>query len=203
MGYEERPEVADFAAAEDNAQAMDEQVAGEIPAEDKADRGAAAEEDLTPEEKVARLEEQLATKSVEAEEYLNRLQRLQADFENFRKRNLKEREELVKFASEGLICDLLPVLDNFERALAAKGDDQGLQAGVEMIFRQLNEVLHKEGLQPICAVGEQFDPNLHQAVMMIESADHGDNEVIDEFQKGYTLKDKVIRPAMVKVAKNA
>ncbi|MDA8233721.1 MAG: nucleotide exchange factor GrpE [Clostridia bacterium] len=203
MGKEERSEVEDFAAAADNAEVIDEQVAGEVPAEDKEAQGAAIDEDLSPEEKLARVQEELARKTVEADDYLNRLQRLQADFENFRKRNQKEREEMIRFASEGLICDLLPVLDNFERALSVNGDEQGLYSGVEMIFRQLNEVLHKEGLQPICAVGEKFDPNQHQAVMMVESSDHEDNQIIDEFQKGYTLKDKVIRPAMVRVAKSS
>ena len=203
MGKEERHEADDFAAVADNAEAQDEQVAGEVSAEDKEAQGDAINDDLSPEEKVAWLQEELTRKTTEAEDYLNRLQRLQADFENFRKRNQKDREEMIKFASENLICDLLPVLDNFERALSVKGDEQGLHSGVEMIFRQLNEVLNKEGLQPICAVGENFDPNQHQAVMMVESPDHDDNQIIDEFQKGYTLKEKVIRPAMVRVAKNA
>ena len=136
-----------------------------------------------------------------AEEYLNRLQRLQADFENFRRRVNKEKEEFHKYASESLICSLLPILDNFERAIAA-GEGGNLLSGVEMIFRQLKEILEKEGLCSIQAVKTEFDPNRHEAVMTVENDEHPDNTVIEEFQKGYLLKDKVIRPAMVKVSKN-
>lgn len=136
-----------------------------------------------------------------AEEYLNRLQRLQADFENYRRRITKEKEEFHKYASESLICSLLPILDNFERAIAA-GEGENLLSGVEMIFRQLKEILEKEGLCSIEAVKTEFDPNRHEAVMTVENDDYPDNTVIEEFQKGYLLKDKVIRPAMVKVSKN-
>lgn len=145
---------------------------------------------------------QLAAKEAELQEYIGRLQRLQADFENFRKRNQKEREELAKYGAERLVCSLLPVLDNFERALTATGEESSLKTGVEMIYRQLSEVLANEGLACIEAVGKEFDPNMHQAVMRVEAQEHGDNEVVEELQKGYLLKEKVIRPSMVKVAQN-
>ena len=154
-------------------------------------------EETTEEDQVVEVEAQKAL----AEEYLSRLQRLQADFENYRRRVNKEKEEFHKYASESLVCSLLPILDNFERAIAA-GEGENLLSGVEMIFRQLKEILEKEGLCSIQAVKTEFDPNQHEAVMTVENDEHPDNTVIEEFQKGYLLKDKVIRPAMVKVSKN-
>ncbi len=150
---------------------------------------------------VEELQQQLAAKTNEAEDCYNRLLRTQADFDNFRRRSRQEREELLKFASEGLITELLPVLDNFDRAFAA-ADKTGKDfvSGVQMIYRQLKEVLAKEGLEEIAAEGEEFDPNKHEAIMQVE-ADADENIVVEEMRKGYTLKGKVIRPAMVKVAK--
>ncbi|MCL6636258.1 MAG: nucleotide exchange factor GrpE [Peptococcaceae bacterium] len=147
----------------------------------------------------ARLEEEKA----KAEEYFNRLTRLQADFENFRRRTRQEKEEFARFASEQLVTALLPVLDNFERALASCGHSvEDVKNGVEMIYRQMKEVLAAEGLTVIDAVGESFDPKKHEAVMHEETGEHPDNTVLEEFRRGYCLKDKVIRPAMVKVARN-
>lgn len=149
------------------------------------------------------LQAQLAAKTAESEEHYSRMLRLQADFENFRRRSQKEREDFVKYAVEGLVNNLLPVLDNFERALSNQEDQGGnFKTGVEMIFRQFKEALEAEGVKAIEAVGCEFDPNCHQAVMQVASDEHEDNIVIEEFQKGYLLKEKVIRPAMVKVAKN-
>lgn len=162
--------------------------------------GVTTEEANQAEEAPEAVEAQLAQQTALAEEYLSRLQRLQADFENFRRRTRQEKEELLKYGAEGLICNLLPVLDNLERALTASGDEASLQKGVEMIFQQLKETLAGQGLEAICAVGTEFDPTKHQAVMQVPSAEHPDNHVVEEFQKGYLLKDKVIRPAMVKVA---
>lgn len=138
-----------------------------------------------------------------AEEYYAHLQRLQAEFDNYRKRTQKEKEEFVKFASEQVILNLLPVLDNFGRAIAAVEDSQDLQAyaqGVEMIFKQIQNVLAKEGLVAIESKGQPFDPNIHEAVLRVESEDYPENTVVEEMQKGYYLKEKVIRPSMVKVS---
>lgn len=138
----------------------------------------------------------------EAEELQQRLLRLKADYDNFRRRTRLEKEAFAKYASQQLMEKLLPVLDNFERALAAgesAADVASFVKGVDMIFRQLTDVLAQEGLEPIQAAGEPFDPELHQAVMRVESEEHGDNVVVEELQKGYKLKDKVIRPSMVKV----
>lgn len=136
------------------------------------------------------------------EEHQNRLLRMQADFDNFRRRNRQEREDLVSFATEGLLTKLLPVLDNFERAIAVEGDNPNMLAGIQMIHRQLVEVLASEGLEMMPTCGCEFDPNLHQAVLMEPSEEVADNHITAELQKGYLVKGKVIRPAMVKVAQN-
>ncbi|MEG6520765.1 nucleotide exchange factor GrpE [Desulfotomaculum sp. 1211_IL3151] len=149
------------------------------------------------------LKKLLLEKTEEAEQSYNRALRLQADYENLRRRTRQEREELIKFGSEQLITGLLPVLDNFERAMASAGDGgEGFVSGVEMIFRQLNEVLAGEGLAAIPAQGEQFDPNIHEAMLQAEDTGEPENTVVEELRKGYYLKGKVIRPSMVKVAKS-
>lgn len=140
----------------------------------------------------------------EKAELVNFTQRLQADFENFRRRTRGEKEELIQFASEGVITKLLPVLDNFERALmAAKEREEGKSyfEGVEMIFRQLFQVLTNEGLEVVDSVGCRFDPNCHEAVMQVDSDEAAKDTVLEELQKGYRLKGKLIRPSMVKVVK--
>lgn len=136
----------------------------------------------------------------ESEEHYKRLQ---ADFMNFRRRNEKEREELSSVIVQGLIKDLLPIIDNFERALAveeAKGS--ALHDGITMIYNQLIASLQKNGLEEIKAAGEKFDPNFHQAVMRVEDPEKEDNTVEEVLQKGYTVQGRVIRPSMVKVVAN-
>ena len=136
-----------------------------------------------------------------AEDYFNRLARMQADFDNFRKRVSKEREDLLQYAGEQVITALLPVVDNLERALAARHTDaEKIFEGVEMISRQVGDILSAEGLTPISAVGQQFNPEIHEAVMSVQSDEHPENTVVEELRKGYTLKGKIIRPSMVKVA---
>lgn len=159
--------------------------------------------EMTPEEKIMTLEAELAQAKAKAEENYDRLQRLQAEFDNYRKRTLKEKTEITKYASERLVGELLPVLDNFERATSAaqtNSDFSSLSQGVEMILRQLQTALGKEGLKAMDAVGQPFDPNLHDAVLRVESDEHPENTVVEELQKGYYLKDKVLRPSMVKVS---
>lgn len=149
------------------------------------------------------LQKELAEQRQEAEDYKNRWVRLQADFDNFRKRVQREKEELVKYASAQLCESLLPVLDNFQFALAAKDEQpEKVAEGVELIQRQLEEVLEKEGLTPVPTVGEEFNPALHEAVLVEESADYPENTVMEELRRGYLLNDRLIRPAMVKVAKS-
>ncbi|WP_410767957.1 nucleotide exchange factor GrpE [Fontibacillus sp. BL9] len=139
----------------------------------------------------------------EAEEHKQRLLRTQADFDNFRRRTVKEKEELGKYASAKLITELLPVIDNFERALSTTADNAEISSytkGVEMIFRQLEGILKAEGLTPMESVGTPFNPDFHQAIMQVESDEYEEGTVVEEVQKGYLLKDKVLRPAMVKVS---
>ncbi len=145
----------------------------------------------------------LAEQLSKAEENYDRLVRLQADYDNFRRRTRQEKEEFYKFASEKLINTMLPVLDNFELALSAEGDSiENFKSGVQMIYKQLLDVLAAEGVMPIPAVGEQFDPLMHEAVLRAESDEHPDNTIVQELRRGYFLKDKVIRPSMVKVVKS-
>ncbi|WP_299738530.1 nucleotide exchange factor GrpE [uncultured Rossellomorea sp.] len=132
----------------------------------------------------------------------NRYLRLRADFDNFRRRVNVENEAKEKYRAQGLITELLPALDNFERALNIEADNdqtKTLLQGMEMVHRSIVEALKKEGVEPIESVGQQFDPHLHQAVMQTEEENVDSNVVVEEFQKGYKLKDRVIRPSMVKV----
>ncbi|MFE8703223.1 nucleotide exchange factor GrpE [Cytobacillus sp. FJAT-54145] len=146
-------------------------------------------------DKIASLEGQL-------EEAENRYLRLKADYENSRRRARLDLEATQKYRSQSLITDILPALDNFDRALQMESDNEQVKSllqGMQMVYRSLHEALLKEGLEPIEAVGNEFDPNLHQAVMQVEDENFGSNVVVEEFQKGYKLKDRVLRPSMVKV----
>ena len=139
----------------------------------------------------------------QAEENYQKLLRVQADYDNFRRRSRLEKEEFAKYASQKLIEQLLPVFDNFDRALAAGKDNKDPEAfmkGVDMIFRQFAAVFEGEGVKPIEAVGQPFNPEYHQAIMQVESEEHEEGIVVEEVQKGYMMKDKVIRPTMVKVS---
>jgi molecular chaperone GrpE len=138
----------------------------------------------------------------QAEENLERFLRTQADFDNFRRRTRMEKEDFAKYASSKLVEQLLPVLDNFERAISSSKDTKdfdSLMKGIEMTFRQLDQVLEQEGLMRMDAVGQPFNPEYHQAIMQVESDEHEEGTVVEELQKGYVFKDKVLRPAMVKV----
>lgn len=126
--------------------------------------------------------------------------RLMADFQNYKKRVEKEKTDLYSYANEKLITEMLEVLDNFERALGQDEAGDGFKEGMEMIFKQLRNVLEKSGLAEIAALGEEFDPNFHNAVMKEETEEYESGKVSGVMQKGYTLNGKVIRPSMVKVA---
>lgn len=131
------------------------------------------------------------------------LTRTMADFDNFRRRTRQEREELQQYATKKLLADLLPVVDNFDRALASAADNSdaaSLKSGVEMVQRQLFSVLQSFGVQAMETVGQSFDPNVHEAVMQEPGSGQEAGIVLQEFQKGYLLHDKVLRPAMVKVS---
>lgn len=136
------------------------------------------------------------------EEMENRYLRLQADFDNARRRARLDMEAARKYRAQDLATDLLQALDNFERATKVEADNEqtkSLLQGMDMVYKSLLDALKKEGIEPIDAVGKEFDPHLHQAVMQVQDKDFESNIVVEEFQKGYMLKDRVIRPAMVKV----
>lgn len=146
--------------------------------------------------------EKSVNEAAKAEEAaMERLMRLQADFENYKKRTQKEKTDIYQFALEGFVTKLLPVLDNLDRAEAAADDENKdkYREGVQMVFKQLMDVLNEEGLKEIDCVGTSFDPNFHHGVAVGEDPEKEDQVVLEVFQKGYTFKDKVIRPAMVKV----
>jgi molecular chaperone GrpE len=150
--------------------------------------------------------EELKASAAKAADHWERLVRTTADFDNFKKRAAREKQEAIRFANEGLIEKLVPVLDNFDMALTAvqnTGTDsaQSLQAGISMIFQQLKGVLTEAGLEEINATGQKFDPNWHEAVSQQESKDVSEGQVLQQLRKGYKLRERLIRPATVIVAK--
>ena len=152
-------------------------------------------------DKLKGLKDKLAKCEEELEEQKDLNMRLRAEFDNYKRRSQKEKGEIRVDSIIDVMKILLPVIDNFERALELETDDiQSFKDGVNMIYRQLIDLLKKCGVEEIKALGEKFDPMLHNAVMHIEDDDEGDNVVVDEFQKGYKIADKVIRHSMVKVA---
>jgi molecular chaperone GrpE len=133
----------------------------------------------------------------------DRLLRTAADFDNYRKRMDRERRDLAEQTAGEAIKDLLPIIDNLERALQAAAEDDPLRKGVELIHKQMLEMLRKRGVTPIEALGADFDPNVHEAVTHEESDQHREGEVMEELQRGYKVGERLLRPAMVKVAKGA
>ncbi len=157
---------------------------------EQAEDGAEAGEETEDEEKKA--EEQ------ESERYM----RLMAEFQNFKRRAAREKSDIHAYANEKIIGELLPVLDNFERALATESEDvEGYAKGMELIFTQLKTALEHAGLEEIPALGKEFDPNVHNAVMTEDSEEYEDGQISKVLQKGYKLRDKVIRPSMVAVVR--
>lgn len=155
-----------------------------------------------PEQTVVEETDELEQLRQEKEEVNNRLLRLQADYDNFRRRTQKEKEADRKYRSQSLVEELIPALDNFERALQVEveGDAaQNFANGMKMVYDQFKAALEKEGVEEIPAKGEAFDPHMHQAIMQVEDENYESNVVVEELQKGYRLKDRVIRPSMVKV----
>ena len=154
--------------------------------------------------RISELEKELEKQKEKESETMDRYMRLNAEYDNYRKRTVKEKDALYANAVSDTVVELLPVIDNFERAIDSSGinrdDMESYQTGIELIYKQLKEVLVKIGVEPISAEGSEFDPNMHNAVMHIEDETLGDNVVAEELQKGYMFKDKVIRHSMVKVA---
>lgn len=182
----------------------------EEPREDSQENSAEdSEETLTPEETVeAEIpkelspEEQLEKKDLEIAELKNDMLLLRADTENIRRRLNKEKWDSIQFSNEKLIKELIPIFDNLERAIDAHdANPESLKQGVEMISKQFLALLEKEKVKPIPALGEKFDPNVHEVLSQIESDEHEENTVIEEYSRGYSLNDRVIIPARVVTSK--
>ena len=190
---------AEQEGAAENAEEQAQEAAGE-PAEaatEAVEEGEVQEaEEKSPEAEIEALNAKLA-------ENAERMKRLQADFENFRRRTRQEKEELSNMVIQGFITELLPLVDNFDRAMAAEATDaEKFQQGVEMIYNQLTEILKNKGMEVIDVTDAKFDPNFHQAVMRVQNPDLEDDTIAAERQKGYMVKGKVIRPSMVQVVAN-
>ena len=190
----------------ENEVPVDDGTASEAEARSDSKRGKhkhkVSKKDL--EHEVHHLSEELEKARKEIEETKDRLLRGLADFDNYRKRIAREREHMTKCANEELIKRLLEVVDNIELALEAASDTkdfEGFKQGVELIYRRMSEILSKEGLCPIACLGEDFDPNYHEAVMAIDAEGTEPEKVVEEMQKGYTLDGRVIRPSKVVVSK--
>ena len=176
---------------------------------ENAAKGAETAESLVPVEAAAITTEQfeeLKARAEKADDNWERLLRTTADFDNFKKRAAREKQEAIRYANEGLLEKLVPVLDNFDAALSATQTSsadgaQSLQTGVAMIFQQLKRVLTEAGLEEVDATGQAFDPNLHEAVSQQESKDVPEGNVLQQLRKGYKLRDRLLRPATVVVAK--
>ncbi|WP_156505840.1 nucleotide exchange factor GrpE [Bacillus sp. SJS] len=179
--------------AEEKSALSEEEI---LSQEETAEAGPETDELSEAREKIASLESQV-------EESESKLLRVQADFENYKRRARMDAESAQKYRAQNLISEILPALDNFDRALKVEASDEQTKSilqGMEMVHRQLVQALKSEGVEEIETVGKTFDPHLHQAVMQGEEEGFEPNTVIEEFQKGYKLKDRVIRPSMVKVS---
>ncbi len=168
------------------------------PMDDSVSVGASADRDTAASGELQKV-------TAERDTLLDRLARAQAEFDNARKRAAREQQEYRDYAQADAIRALLPIMDSFERALRADTSDNSLEFrnGVELIYKQLQDALQKMGAQPIAAKGHPFDPHLHEAIEMVDTNDADDQIVIDELQRGYKLRDRLLRPAMVKVARNS
>ena len=181
----------------------------EIEKQPEGTEPAEAADSLIPEDQTPLTPEQLEElkeKAAKADEHWQRLLRTSADFDNFKKRAAREKQDAIKFANEGLLQKLIPVLDNFDMALsaaqAAPADaSESLQTGISMIYQQLKNAAGEAGLEEVDAAGKVFDPNLHEAVSQKESADTPEGSVVQQLRKGYKLRERLLRPASVVVAK--
>lgn len=156
--------------------------------------------DIDKDQYIAKLNDHLNEQKKKTDEYFDHLKRNMAEFDNFKKRMNKEKENLYFTITSDVLADLLPIMDNFEKAVMAETKDVSYKNGMEMIYHQLQDTLKKFGLEEIEAQDQAFDPNFHEAVMHVEDEAYGEKQVVDVLRKGYKLGEKVIRHAMVKVA---
>ena len=173
----------------------------ESPSESKEE--SSQDEDEGEDSELDKLNKDLERKDEEIIELKSHIQRLQADFDNFRKQGEKQKQDLIRYANEGLIVKFLDIYEDMERALENSSNEEELREGLELIYSKMKNALEKEGVEEIPAVGEKFDPFKHEALLTVDSPDHENNEIVDELMKGYTLKDKVIKYSKVRVCKKA
>jgi len=180
------------------------QVFDESEDEQVEEASAADDQESEQQDPLAALQAQIETMTQERATLYDQLLRRQAEFENYRRRVDRERSETYTRARAEVLLELLPVIDNFERALASLensgGDAESLRHGVELIHKQFKDALTKFGLEPVESVGQTFDPHVHEAVTIEPTDKHKENTIIEEFQRGYKLGEKLLRPAKVKVA---
>ncbi len=156
--------------------------------------------EINKDDYIARLNNDLEEQRKKTDEYFEHLKRNMAEFDNFKKRISKEKDTMYVNVASDVIETLLPILDNFEKAIESECSDANFKEGIIMIYNQIKESLEKQGLEVIQDVGKTFDPNLHEAVMHEENDQYGEKEITEVFRKGYRLSEKVIRHSMVKVA---
>ena len=202
----EKNENGESELTEEQLDSTDDQIENNTEEEEESMETSSEQE----EEDINKLREQLNEykekyEALEAEkkQLTDRMLRIQADYDNFKRRTEKERIAERKYQAQDLATELLPVIDNFERALQTDVSDEnkGFKDGMVMIYEQLQNALKSQGIEAIETVNKEFDPNIHHAVMQVEDENFDSNVIVEELQKGYILKDKVIRPAMVKVNK--
>ncbi|MCI7738487.1 MAG: nucleotide exchange factor GrpE [Clostridiales bacterium] len=195
-------EAPDTESVEETCEAASEETeeeAGE-PAEEETETAEESQEETQKKSIFGKKKDKKDKKDTKIEELTDRLQRTMAEFDNFRKRTEKEKASMYVIGAKEIIEKMLPVVDNFERGLANAPEGDPFAEGIQMIYKQLMTTFDEMGVKVIETVGQQFDPNLHNAVMHVDDPEQEDNVIVEEFQKGYTYKDFVVRHSMVKVA---
>ncbi len=195
----------DLEIDEEDQSKLQEEKLDESPSEEESSQEEKEEEseDEAEDDEIAKLNKSLEEKDEEIIELKSHIQRLQADFDNFRKQGEKQKQDLIRYANEGLIVKFIDIYEDMERALENSTNEEELREGLELIYSKMKNTLEKEGVEEIPAVGEKFDPFKHEALLTVDSPDHENNEIVDELMKGYTLKDKVIKYSKVRVCKKS
>ena len=195
----------DLEIDEEDHSKLQEEKLDESPSEEESSQEEKEEEseDEAEDDEIAKLNKSLEEKDEEIIELKSHIQRLQADFDNFRKQGEKQKQDLIRYANEGLIVKFIDIYEDMERALEKSTNEEELREGLELIYSKMKNTLEKEGVEEIPAVGEKFDPFKHEALLTVDSPDHENNEIVDELMKGYTLKDKVIKYSKVRVCKKS
>ncbi|KHD85209.1 nucleotide exchange factor GrpE [Bacillus ginsengihumi] len=202
MAEEKNNQQVENQQSEENEQSIEPIFAEELTEENTNEQEQTAAETSNEKDELEKANAKIKELEAKIDEYENRYVRLRADFDNFRRRVDLDKQASEKYRAQHLITNLLPAIDNFERALQMAPEDEQtkqLLQGMEMVYRNILEALKKEGVEPIEALGKEFDPHYHQAIMQAQEEDVESNIIVEEFQKGYILKDRVIRPSMVKV----